>query len=35
MANLFEKYVCKGLSEKEWEKVKEGYENITGEEYVL
>ena len=39
MANLWEKYVCgrgaSRLTDAEWERLCEGYENITGEKYQI
>lgn len=38
MANLYEKHLSVGgsrITDSEWEVLKQGYFNITGEEYVL
>ena len=38
MANLYEKYLGKGktkLTDNEWNRLKQGYKQITGEDYVI
>ena len=31
--NLYEKFLCGGVSNTEWEKLKEGYFSVTGKEF--